>query len=64
MQDSAWPYNLRCMTKLTLPAKRAEELRNEIRHHEHRYFVLDAPEITDAVLAVLMGVLLWLLRDA
>ena len=36
------------MTKLTLPAKRAEELRDEIRHHEHRYFVLDAPEITDA----------------
>lgn len=31
-----------------LPAKRAEELREEIRHHEHCYFVLDAPEITDA----------------
>ena len=30
------------------PAKRAEELREEIRHHEHCYFVLDAPEITDA----------------
>jgi DNA ligase (NAD+) len=36
------------MTKLTLPAKRAEELREEIRHHEHLYFVLDAPEISDA----------------
>ena len=48
MRERHWPYNLRCMTKLTLPAKRAEELRNEIRHHEHRYFVLDAPEITDA----------------
>ena len=48
MQGGAWPYNLRCMTKLPLPAKRAEELRDEIRHHEHRYFVLDAPEITDA----------------
>jgi DNA ligase (NAD+) len=36
------------MTKLTLPAKRAAELRDEIRLHEHRYFVLDAPEITDA----------------
>ena len=27
---------------------RAEKLREEIRHHEHCYFVLDAPEITDA----------------
>ena len=44
----ARPYNLRCMTKLTSSAKRAEKLREEIRHHEHRYFVLDAPEITDA----------------
>jgi DNA ligase (NAD+) len=30
------------------PARRAEELRDEIRHHEHLYFALDAPEITDA----------------
>jgi DNA ligase (NAD+) len=36
------------MTKPNLAAKRAEELREEIRHHEHRYFVLDTPEITDA----------------
>jgi DNA ligase (NAD+) len=36
------------MTKPTLPAKRAEELREEIRHHEHSYFVLDAPQISDA----------------
>lgn len=25
-----------------------DKLREEIRHHEHRYYVLDAPEITDA----------------
>jgi DNA ligase (NAD+) len=36
------------MTKPILPARRAEELREEIRHHEHSYFVLDAPEISDA----------------
>ena len=41
-------YNLRCMTTHDSPAKRAEILREEIRHHEHLYFVLDAPEITDA----------------
>ncbi len=28
--------------------KRAEALREEIRRHEHAYFVLDQPEISDA----------------
>lgn len=44
----ARPYNLRCMTTHVSPAQKAEKLREEIRHHEHCYFVLDAPEITDA----------------
>ncbi|HET7466081.1 MAG TPA: NAD-dependent DNA ligase LigA [Candidatus Dormibacteraeota bacterium] len=30
------------------PARRAERLRDEIRRHEHAYFVLDAPEVSDA----------------
>jgi DNA ligase (NAD+) len=30
------------------PAERAEQLRAELRRHEHLYYVLDAPEITDA----------------
>jgi DNA ligase (NAD+) len=29
-------------------AKRIEELREDLRHHEHLYYVLDAPEISDA----------------
>jgi DNA ligase (NAD+) len=29
-------------------AKEAEKLREQIRHHEHRYYVLDDPEISDA----------------
>ncbi len=29
-------------------AKRAEGLREQIRHHEHAYYVLDVPEISDA----------------
>jgi len=29
-------------------AREAEELREKIRHHEHRYYVLDQPEISDA----------------
>ena len=29
------------------PAERAEELRAELRRHEHLYYVLDAPEVTD-----------------
>ena len=28
-------------------AKRAEELRREIEYHDHRYYVLDDPEISD-----------------
>src|SRR6478752_4638784 len=28
-------------------AKRVEDLREKIRHHEHLYFVMDAPEISD-----------------
>ena len=30
------------------PAQRAEQLRAELRRHEHLYYVLDAPEISDA----------------
>lgn len=32
-----------------------EKLREEIRHHEYRYYVLDDPEITDAQFDVLMN---------
>jgi DNA ligase (NAD+) len=34
--------------KKPAPARRAEELRAELRRHEHLYYVLDAPEISDA----------------
>jgi DNA ligase (NAD+) len=37
------------------PARRAEELRAELRHHEHLYYVLDAPEISDAQYDALMN---------
>jgi DNA ligase (NAD+) len=30
------------------PAQRATELRAQLNHHAHRYYVLDAPEIADA----------------
>ena len=36
------------MTTHASPAQQAEKLREEIRRHEHLYFVLDKPEITDA----------------
>ena len=39
----------------TNPAKRAEELRTELRRHEHLYYVLDSPEITDAEYDALMN---------
>jgi DNA ligase (NAD+) len=34
--------------KVAEPSARAEELREQIRHHEHAYYVLDLPEISDA----------------
>ncbi len=34
---------------------RAEQLRSELRRHEHLYYVLDAPEITDAEYDTLMN---------
>ena len=34
--------------KAAEPPARAEELREQIRHHEHAYYVLDLPEISDA----------------
>src|SRR5580698_4836348 len=34
---------------------RAAELRDELRHHEHLYYVLDAPEISDAEYDALMN---------
>src|SRR5665213_4248037 len=30
------------------PRREADELRAAIRHHEHQYYVLDQPEISDA----------------
>ncbi len=37
------------------PAHRIEKLRDEIRHHEHLYYVLDKPEISDAEYDALMN---------
>ena len=37
------------------PAQRAEELRADLRRHEHLYYVLDAPEITDQEYDALMN---------
>ncbi|MGA3373758.1 MAG: NAD-dependent DNA ligase LigA [Terracidiphilus sp.] len=36
-------------------AQRAEQLRAELRRHEHLYYVLDAPEISDAAYDALMN---------
>src|SRR6202451_4746221 len=35
--------------------KNLEALRDQIRHHEYRYYVLDDPEISDAEFDQLMG---------
>ena len=36
------------MTKDSTAARKIEHLREQLRHHEYLYYVLDAPEITDA----------------
>jgi len=36
-------------------AERTQELRTELRHHEHLYYVLDAPTLTDAAYDALMN---------
>ncbi|MBS1801031.1 MAG: NAD-dependent DNA ligase LigA [Acidobacteria bacterium] len=41
-------------TALT-PDQKIEALREELRHHEHLYYVLDAPEISDAEYDALMN---------
>ncbi len=41
-------------TALT-PDQEIQALRDELRHHEHLYYVLDAPELTDAQYDALMN---------
>ena len=41
----AFEYNARSVSSLS---QQAEALREKLRHHEHLYYVLDAPEISDA----------------
>lgn len=36
------------MSVVEAPAERVQTLRNQIEHHNYRYYVLDDPEITDA----------------
>jgi DNA ligase (NAD+) len=48
-----------CVEITAMPSERVqqqiEKLREEIRHHEYRYYVLDDPEITDAQFDALMN---------
>ena len=37
------------------PSQQAEDLREKLRYHEHRYYVLDDPEISDAEYDALMN---------
>ena len=39
---------------MTSVAQKIEALREKLRHHEHLYYVLDAPEISDAQYDALM----------
>jgi DNA ligase (NAD+) len=50
---SAQNYNLPCMSAAL--DKKIDSLREKIRQHEYRYYVLDDPEITDAEFDKLMN---------
>src|SRR5262244_2040232 len=41
-------------TRASNVEKKVEQLRDEIRRHEHLYYVLDSPEISDADFDLLM----------
>jgi DNA ligase (NAD+) len=43
------------MTAALSPDQQIQALRDELRHHEHLYYVLDAPEMTDAQYDALMN---------
>ena len=43
------------MASALTPDQQIQALRDEIRHHEHLYYILDAPELTDAQYDVLMN---------
>ena len=43
------------MAETAARAKKIEKLREELRRHEHLYYVLDAPEISDAEYDALMN---------
>src|SRR6185312_14409666 len=43
------------MATVLKPEQEILTLRDEIRHHEHLYYVLDAPELTDAQYDALMN---------
>jgi DNA ligase (NAD+) len=45
------------MTRKLTPEQELQELRDTLRHHEHLYYVEDAPEITDAQYDALMNTL-------
>jgi DNA ligase (NAD+) len=45
---SSLPLPPDAMPGATSPAAEAAELRRQLHHHAHRYYVLDAPEIPDA----------------
>src|SRR6266404_1409650 len=50
-------------TSATSVSRRVDVLRDQIRHHEHLYYVLDAPEISDDDYDLLMNELKALERE-
>lgn len=56
-------YSVRPVDPSNRPQVRAQELREQLQYHAHRYYVLDEPEISDAQYDVLLRELIALERE-
>src|SRR5664279_316501 len=54
----AYGGNLNVMAGSSKDSQKIDALRDKIRYHEHRYYVLDDPEVSDAVIDKLMDELI------
>jgi DNA ligase (NAD+) len=55
MAADAAVFIILTMAAALTPDQQIQALRDELRHHEHLYYVLDAPELTDAQYDALMN---------
>jgi DNA ligase (NAD+) len=63
VQHTVLLFIIQTMANALTPDQKIQELRDELRHHEHLYYVMDAPELTDAQYDAVMNKLKGLERE-